>query len=70
MRNISNIISGDMAEKAKNLRTYARGRFTRAVNALLIKLEGEREVEVLQLMVNDVEKAWEDVEGKHQNYVA
>ena len=21
-------------------------------------------------MVNDVEKAWEDVEGKHQNYVA
>ena len=67
MHNISNIISGDMADKVKNLRTYAKGRFTRAVNALLIKLEGEREVEVLQLMVNDVGKAWEDVEGKHQN---
>ena len=56
-----------MADKQKKLRSYAKGRFTRSVNAFRRSIEENIDVETLKLLAGDVESTWKDVEKNIKN---
>ena len=59
-----------MADAAKKSRTYGKAKFTRYVNVLLVNLDENKELEIIELLVNDVDNSWQEVEGKHHAYLA
>ena len=60
-----------MADNRKRQRSSAKGRLTRYINSLetLLKEEGNNLSEAT-LLFNDVLKAWDNVEVKHEQYIA
>ena len=58
-----------MTDKAKNSRRIAKGNFTRKRNILIKSIETSQGIEVVETNYSKLVDAWEELEGKHLEYV-
>ena len=57
-----------MAEDAKNQRRAAKGRFTKKVTELTKSINEDKGPEVVRRNDDELNKAWKNVEAKHDVY--